>query len=253
MTRLLDSGTRGKSVTKAKKIRKAKERTREVIGKKKAQPLRETAGLSRVGPALALSALRAGRCRSLSFQVLFACDDAELVHNANVELADAFLGDAELLADFLQSHALGVVQAGPHANDLALARIKVLQQPIDSVGVLFGRRDHFVLIGPVVRSDIEEVFLAGDIAFAAALFLRNAAGEVLHDRPGSIGAELIAETEIEFLHRLQERHVAVRQKIEAVIDLAGVTLGDGDNQPHVAADELVLDSSRAILTLLDFL
>src|SRR5207248_2244542 len=45
---------------------------------------------------------------------------AELLHRPHVELANALLRDAELLADLLERHALGVVQAGPQADDLAL-------------------------------------------------------------------------------------------------------------------------------------
>src|SRR5713226_1342271 len=83
-----------------------------------------------------------GRCRGislccfrLSFQMMLACDDAELVHDSHIELTNAFLGDAELLADFLQRHTLGVIEAGSHADDLTLARIEIIQQPIDTAGV----------------------------------------------------------------------------------------------------------------------
>ena len=109
----------------------------------------------------------------LSFQVVLAGNDAQLIHDANIKLPDAFLGDAELLADFLECHALGVVQAGPHANDLALARIEILQQPIDPVGILFRGGDHFMFVGAIIRSNVEEVFFACHVAFAAAFLLRD--------------------------------------------------------------------------------
>ena len=110
-----------------------------------------------------------------------------------------------------------------------------------------------MFVGAIIRSNVEEVFFACHVAFAAAFLLRDAAGEVLHDGPGGIGAELIAAAEIEFFHRPQQRHVAVGKEIEEVIDLPGVALGDGHDQPHIAADELILESRGLILDLLDFL
>src|SRR5947209_18193923 len=83
----------------------------------------------------------AGLPREISnVEFLFADNGPQLVDNADVQLPDALLGNAELLADVFQSHALGIVQAGPHAEDLPLARVEVLKQPVDLVGLLLGRR-----------------------------------------------------------------------------------------------------------------
>src|SRR5262249_13934760 len=96
--------------------------------------------------------------RHLHFLVLG--DRSQLVHDADVQLADALLGDAQLLTDFLERHALGVaVETGSHADDLPLARVEVLQQPIDAVGRLFGAGQAFLLVGAVVRGELEDLFL----------------------------------------------------------------------------------------------
>src|SRR4051794_32724826 len=76
---------------------------------------------------------RVGR---LDFVPLPLDEAAELLHRPHVELADPLLRDAELLADLFERHALVVVEAGPQADDLALAGVEVVEQPVDLVGRL---------------------------------------------------------------------------------------------------------------------
>src|SRR5947209_8770383 len=73
---------------------------------------------------------------------------AQLLHGPDVQLADALLRDAELFADLLQRHAgRAVFQAGPHADDLPLARVQVLQEAVDLVRGLLGRGQDLVFVG----------------------------------------------------------------------------------------------------------
>src|SRR5688500_11766900 len=99
------------------------------------------------GPASCLPEVRLRRasgfgCVGLRSDHLFLVSFrqiAELLHGADVELADAFLGDAQLLADLLEGHAfVPRVEPGPHANDLAFARVEILEQTIDLVARLLG-------------------------------------------------------------------------------------------------------------------
>src|SRR5438105_4470346 len=73
--------------------------------------------------------LRASGSQALrQFDRLLFGDLSQFVHGPLVELADALLGDAELLADLFERHVLVVVvHAGPHPDDVALARLQVLQ------------------------------------------------------------------------------------------------------------------------------
>ena len=76
-----------------------------------------------IAPGGACSFVLGIRVRSHQIEIFLLGDRAELFHRPSVELADALLGDAELLADLLQRHALGVsVQTRSHANDFAFAR-----------------------------------------------------------------------------------------------------------------------------------
>src|SRR5262245_29312654 len=140
--------------------------------------------------------------RGTTLQHLFLVpfgDVAQLLHEPNIELADALLSDAELVADLFEGHVLVAVEAGPHADDLALARVEVFQQPVNLVGRLFGAGEALTLVTAVVRGDVEELLVARLVTLAAEFLVRNAAGEVLHDRPARIGAELVAASVIELL------------------------------------------------------
>src|SRR5262249_17662292 len=133
---------------------------------------------------------------------LLAVDQtAEFLHGPYVQLSDALLGYPQLFADLFQGHAFGVaVEARTHPDYLPLAGVEVLQEPIDLVGRLLGRREAFLFIRAVVRGRIEQFLRARHITLAAVSLFGDAAREVLHDRPASIRAELVATAVIEFLH-----------------------------------------------------
>ena len=72
--------------------------------------------------------------------------------------------------------------------------------------------------------------------------------EVLHDRPRSVSAELVAARVIKLLHRADQRHVAVADQGEEVIGAGNVTFGDRNDQPQVALHDLVLDAAPRLRT-----
>ncbi len=154
-------------------------------------------------------------------------------------------------SDFLERHPLRVIQACPHADDLPLAIVKRLEKAIDAMSVLLGCCHAFLLVAARVGRDLEELFVTGDIPLATPFLLRNAAHVVFHDRPGRISAEFVAAAEIKLLNRSDQRHIPVRQELEKIVGLSGMSLGDGNHQPHVAIDELVLDRIGANLQVLD--
>ena len=83
------------------------------------------------------------------------------------------------------------------------------------------------------------------------MLVRNRAGEVLHDRPAGVRAELVAAGVVELLHGPDQRHVAVADQLEEVVRRADVPLGDRDHQPQVGADDLVLDRHGLVVQPLD--
>ena len=52
---------------------------------------------------------------------------AQLFHAADIDLADPFLRDAEVVADLFEGHFAAAVHAGPHLDDFASPRVEVLQ------------------------------------------------------------------------------------------------------------------------------
>ena len=86
--------------------------------------------------------------------------------------------------------------------------------------------------------------LAGAEAVAVAVLVGDGAGEVLHDRPTGVGAELVAPGEVELLDRPDQRHVAVADQLEEVLRRPDVPLGDRHDQPQVRPNDLVLRRHR---------
>ena len=81
-----------------------------------------TNGPARSGAVIGKGIYRNYIAESRHLQFLLLDDGTQLLHGPRIQLTHALLGDAELLADLLQRHALGViVQTGTHADDLALA------------------------------------------------------------------------------------------------------------------------------------
>ena len=84
-----------------------------------------------------------------------------------------------------------------------------------------------------------------------AVLVGDGAGEVLHDRPTGVGAELVAPRVVELLHRPHQRHVAVADQLEEVLRRAHVPLGDRHHQPQIGADDLVLGRHGLVVEPLD--
>src|SRR5438270_794258 len=63
--------------------------------------------------------------RFLVLDPVLAGNVLQLAQDAGVELPDALLGDAELVANLLERHAAVVVKAVTHADDLLLARLEI--------------------------------------------------------------------------------------------------------------------------------
>src|SRR5258705_1955919 len=58
----------------------------------------------------------------------------ELRHGPGLDLADALTGELEALADLLEGPRLAPVEAEAQAQDLALAVVERLEQPVDLLG-----------------------------------------------------------------------------------------------------------------------
>ena len=76
------------------------------------------------------------------------------------------------------------------------------------------------LVAAVLGRRGEHLVLARAEAVAVLELVRNRPGEVLHDRPARVRAELVAAGEVELLDRPDQRHVAVAHQLEEVLDPA---------------------------------
>src|SRR5580700_8129259 len=64
-------------------------------------------------------------------ELLLAGDLAELVLGAGLDLADAFLGDAQFAAELFQGLLAGTAQPEAADDDLALALVQSAEHPLD--------------------------------------------------------------------------------------------------------------------------
>src|SRR5580704_572598 len=128
-----------------------------------------------------------------NFDLFFLGRDPQLFERAGLDLADPLLGDAHLDADFFQREGLvTMVQSEAADNDFLLALVKPLQDSADLGLTLLLGRFLFVLIRTVFLSAVEHLRMTGAKPVAVAMLVGNRPGEVLHDRPTGVRAELVA-------------------------------------------------------------
>src|SRR5262249_21348991 len=170
-----------------------------------------------------------------------------------LDLPDTLLGDAKLAAELLegllgvaadpvaadQDPALPVAELAEHSSDDLLAADEVILLLIDVAAVVVGGLEHLLM--------------AGDESVPAVLLLGDRPGEVPHDRPARVGAELETPARVELLDGADQRHVAVGDQFEKVVRRPGILLGDRDDQAEVGPDDLVLEGQRLRLQPLDLI
>ena len=188
----------------------------------------------------------------LPHQPLVDSGRSELAHRPRLDLTDAFLGHAQFRAHLLECQGLvAPLQAESPHNDLLLALVEPLQDAVHLVPVPLVALFHVVRIGAVVQGRGKGL---GDARLEPTLtphFVGDAPRKVLHDGPARVGAELVAQRVVEFLHGPHQRHVAVADQFEETVLAAGVPLGNGDHQAKVRRDDLVLDRHGIAVELLD--
>src|SRR5688500_2429755 len=139
--------------------------------------------------------------------MLFLSSLAQLVQCSSFNLPNSLFRHTQLGANFFQSQRLVAVVQTEAANDnLLLALVKPRENPLDLplTNVLRGFLTE--LIAAVVGLCGEHFVLARAEPVAMLELVRDRAGEVLHDRPTRVRAELVAAREIELLGRPDQRH-----------------------------------------------
>src|SRR5262249_57431954 len=100
-------------------------------------------------------------------ELLLAGDLAELVLGARFDLADAFLGDAQLAAELLEGLLAGAAQPEAADDNLALALVEPAEHPLDRLLHPLEGTLVLVLVGAVVGGGLEHLLMAGDEPVAA--------------------------------------------------------------------------------------
>src|SRR5512142_1606676 len=110
-------------------------------------------------------------------------DLAQLLAGLGFELADALLGDAQLVAELFQGLLRRAPEAEPAGEDAPLAVAQAAEQALDRLLMAPVVALVFALIGPGVGGGLEHLLVAGDEPVAAVILLRDRPDEVPHDRP----------------------------------------------------------------------
>src|ERR1051325_3749505 len=84
-----------------------------------------------------------------------------------------------------------------------------------------------------------------------ARLVRNGARDRLADPPRGVGRELVAAAVLELVHRLHQADVAFLNEVEELQPAVRVLLGDGDDEPEVGLDQLLLGLLGLRLAALD--
>src|SRR5271166_4957082 len=149
-----------------------------------------------------------------------------LVANRRLE-ADRLLRDFQHLAHLLERHGelLGKLLGRRLAADLVQHLARGAHDLVD-------RLDH-------VDRNADRARLIGDRA-----------GDRLADPPGGVGRELVAAAVLELVDRLHQPDVAFLDQVQELQAAVGVLLGDGDHEPKVGLDHLLLGLPGLALALL---
>src|SRR5271165_2602889 len=167
-----------------------------------------------------------GRSQHRQLELLLAGNLAELVDAAGLDLADPFLGDAQFPSQLLEGSFGGSAQAEPAGDDQPLAVVEPVEHALDGLLHALEGAFVFVLVGAVVGRSLEHLLVAGDETVAPVVLLGNRPGEVLHDRPRGVGAELVAPRKVELFDGADQAHVTVGDKLEKVVRRADMPLGN---------------------------
>ena len=163
--------------------------------------------------------------------VLIRDEIAEVAESSSspigVSRRDRLLGDLQDLADLVERHLqlFGQLFRGRLAADL-------VQHLPGGADDLVDRFDH-------VHRNADGAGLVGDRA-----------GDRLPDPPGRIGRELVAAAVLELVDRLHQADIAFLDQVEELQAAIGVFLGDGDDEPKIGLDHLLLGDGRLALALL---
>src|SRR5207247_381119 len=141
-------------------------------------------------------------------------DLAKLLLRPRLDLADALLGDAQLAAELLEGLLVGAADAVAADQNVPLSVVEAAEHPLDDLLAAAVAAFPLVDVAAIVGGGLEHLLVAGDEPVAAMLLLGDRAGEVLHDRPARVRAELEAPGRVELLDGADQRHVAVGDQLE---------------------------------------
>src|SRR6266568_222859 len=85
-----------------------------------------------------------------------------------------------------------------------------------------------------------------------ARLIGNGSRDCLANPPRSIGGKLVTSAIVELVHRLHQTDVALLDQIEELQSAVAILFGDGNHEPQVGFNELVLGLLRVHLALDDF-
>ena len=156
------------------------------------------------------------------------------------------------MPDLLQRSGLDLaVETETPRDDVAFARVEMAEDSAD-IGLALGLGAFlFEGVGARVGRGAEKLFVPGAESVELNVFVGDRPGEVLHDRPGGIGAELVAQREVEFLDGAHQGDVAVADQFEEGAGLLDMPLGNRDNEAEVGSNDAVLGGNHLGVQLFD--
>src|SRR5436305_2213868 len=151
----------------------------------------------------------------------------KLAQSPSLDLPNPLFGHSHFLADFLERQRLVRMIKPETTNDnLLLALVKPFEDSLDLRLPLSLRRLLLVLIRALILGRRECFQLARAETVAPAVFIRDGAREILHNRPTRISAELIAAGVVKLLNRADQRHIPVADQLEEIVGRTDMPLGD---------------------------
>ena len=137
------------------------------------------------------------------FECLAAGNFTEFSLPRHLDLADAFLADPQLLADLCQRQLGGAAESVSAYDDPPLTLFELAEPVFDCRSPLFLGLFALVLVGVgVARRD--GLLVESELVTAETVESPFVVHQHVPDRPGGIGAEPIAPSEIEPIHGVDE-------------------------------------------------
>jgi hypothetical protein len=160
-------------------------------------------------------------------------DTDALVLDEVAEVAVLLLADRGLQADGLLGDLAG--PCGPCSTGISM---------LSAISSTVGSRPSSCTSMREVRSELVDGLDHVDRDADGPRLVGDGAGDGLADPPGGVGRELVPTAVLELVHRLHQADVALLDQVQELKPAVGVLLGDGDHQPEVGLDQLLLGTGR---------